>query len=197
MWRLCSHETTLRWYLLSQPDHPLTDLTVLDQFKAAPFVTGYPKTFRSFYAPVDQIKPVLMTVISSAQHSLVVGMYGFDDDDLAAVIKQKLEAEHIYVQLTLDRTQAGGVHEKLLLGEMNYPASSIAIGSSEHGRIIHTKLVVVDGLFTIGGSTNWSDAAETLQDNELTVIQDPFVAAEATTRLNCIHANILAQQKGG
>jgi phosphatidylserine/phosphatidylglycerophosphate/cardiolipin synthase-like enzyme len=173
---------------------PLT-IGALDQFKTAPVVTGYPTNFRSLYAPVDEVKPALAYLLAAAQHSLIVCMFGFDDDDLADIIKQKLSDPAVFVQLTLDKTQAAGAHEKLLLEKMNYPASSIAIGHSEHGRIIHTKMVVIDGLFVVGGSTNWSVQAETLQDNELTVLQDPYVAAEATARLSRVHSFVLQASK--
>jgi len=97
----------------------------------------------------------------------------------------------VFVQLTLDKSQAAGRHEAELLARENYPATSIAIGSSEHGRIMHMKLCIVDGRYTATGSTNWSTAAETLQDNQLTIIDDYAVAAEARSRVDAIHAYIL------
>lgn len=177
----------------AQQPRPLA-ITDLDQFKTTPVVAGYPVNFRRFYAPVDQVKPALAYILAAAQHSLIISMYGFDDPDLADIIKQKLADENVFVQLTLDKSQAAGAHEKLLLEKENYPASSIAIGTSEHHRIIHMKLFVVDSLFTVAGSTNLSVSGETLQDNEMTVHQDPFVAAEATNRLNHLHAYV-AQEK--
>jgi phosphatidylserine/phosphatidylglycerophosphate/cardiolipin synthase-like enzyme len=172
-------------------------ILTLDRFKRSPFPANYPDNFRTFYAPVDDVHGVLVELLNSAQHSICLAMFGFDDDDLAAAIQRKLIQEHCYVQLTLDKTQAGGVHERNLLARTNYPASSIAIGTSEHGAIMHLKMIVIDGLVTITGSTNWSTSAETKQDNQLTVIDDPYVAAEARSRLDAIHASILARRAGG
>jgi phosphatidylserine/phosphatidylglycerophosphate/cardiolipin synthase-like enzyme len=175
--------------------HPLHSLTELDKYREGTALPpGYPANRRTLYAPVDRVKDALCYVLNSAQHSLVLAMFGFDDQQLATIIKRKLEHDRIYVQLTLDKTQAGGVHEKALLEQEKYPASSIAIGSSEHGRIMHMKMVVVDNLWVITGSTNWSDAGEQLQDNELTVTYDPFVAAEARSRIDIIHTNMLAKK---
>lgn len=171
----------------------LPDLGVLAKYKAAPFAPGYPVTGMRFYAPVDNVHQVLLDLATSASKSLVVAMYGFDDPDLAAILRQKMSMPGIFVQLTLDATQAGGVHEKLLLTQEAYPATSLAIGQSEHGAIMHMKLLVIDGLDVVDGSTNWSSGAEVKQDNQLTVTRDPYIAAEARARIDAIHANMLAK----
>lgn len=171
----------------------LPDLGVLAKYKAAPFAPGYPLTALRFYAPVDQVHAVLMELVQSAAKSLVVAMFGYDDPDLAAAIKAKMADPGVFVQLTLDSSQAGGVHEKLLLAQEAYPATSIAIGQSEHGAIMHMKLLIIDGLDVVDGSTNWSGGAEVKQDNQLTVTRDPYVAAEARARVDAIHVNMLAK----
>jgi phosphatidylserine/phosphatidylglycerophosphate/cardiolipin synthase-like enzyme len=173
--------------------HPLSDLTVLNQYKASPFPPGYPATHRTFYSPVDDVHGALVTVLKSAVKSLVVAMYGFDDEELAAVLKDKLAQQHCFVQLTLDSSQAGGIHERSLLTAEAYPASSVAVGRSEKGAIMHMKECIIDGVILVTGSTNWSDGGEAKQDNQLTVIADPYVCAEARARIDCIHANMLAK----
>ncbi len=175
--------------------HPLSDLSVLDQFASAPFPPGYPSDRRIFYSPVDNVHGALKAVLSSAQRSIVLAMYGFDDEELAGILKEKLTAENVYVQLTLDSSQAAGVHEKSLLTGEAFPSSSVAIGRSEKGAIMHLKEGVVDGTILITGSTNWSTGGESLQDNQLTISIDPLGATMATARLGAIHAHML-QTKG-
>jgi phosphatidylserine/phosphatidylglycerophosphate/cardiolipin synthase-like enzyme len=176
-------------------NHPLTDLTVLDKFAAAPFPPGTNLTRRTFYSPVDDIHGCLLFLINSAQRSLDLAMFGFNDPELAAAIKAKLEDPAITVRLSLDKTQAGGVHEKAVLARADYPASDIAIGTSERGALMHLKELVIDATILVNGSTNYGTSAEVDQDNQLTVAIDSLAAGLAVERHSAIHAHMIAQMK--
>jgi len=173
----------------------LSSLTELDKFKATPFVSGYPDAARTFYSPVDQVHEALKALLASATKSLVVSMYGYDDDELDQAIRGKLGSDKIFVQLSLDKSQSAGAHEKAILAKWqnNAIGNSIAIGRSEHGAIMHMKMVIIDGLDVVTGSTNWSTSGESDQDNQLTVIRDALVAAEARSRVDIIHDGMLKQ----
>jgi phosphatidylserine/phosphatidylglycerophosphate/cardiolipin synthase-like enzyme len=173
----------------------LKSLTELDQFKEAPFPPGYPDTTRTFYSPVDKVHEALKALLTSANKSIVVAMYGFDDPELNSVLQSALNNAAVFVQMSLDSTQAAGVAERTLLAPWlnDKIGNSIAIGHSEKSAIMHLKMVIIDGVDVITGSTNWSTGGESKQDNQLTVIRDPLVCAEARSRIDIIHDSMLKQ----
>ena len=118
---------------------------------------------------------------------------GFDDEELAQVLHDKIAQPGVFVQLSLDSSQAGGVHEKALLAKADYPATSVAYGRSEHGAIMHMKVLIVDGMYLVTGSTNWSTGGESLQDNQMTVTADTLACAQARSRTDAIHTSMLQQ----
>src|SRR5436309_4139400 len=92
------------------------DWNDLGQYKAAGrFLDGYPSDVRTFYSPVDDVHGMLTSLLDSTQKSIVLNMYGYDDDELNDIIMSKLKDGHVYVQMSLDKSQAGGVHERQLL----------------------------------------------------------------------------------
>jgi len=169
-------------------------ITDLDQFKTKQPAAGYPANLRTFYSPIDDVHGALVEVIKSAQHSVVVAMYGYDDDELAQLLDAALKDPTKYVQISLDKSQAGGVHEKAILAKYGHDmtGNSVAIGTSEKSAIMHRKMVIVDGQWRISGSTNWSDSGETKQDNEATILLDAVACAEARAVLDIEHNKMLA-----
>jgi PLD-like domain len=168
----------------------------LAKFKAEQrFLDGYPPDLRTFWSPRDDVHGMLVALLSSVQQSLVINMYGYDDDELDATIRQKLDDESIFVQMSLDKTQAAGAHEQALLKQWkhSYFGNSIAIGTSSKHAISHLKIVIVDGVYTVRGSTNWSLAGEQKQDNELTLSRNAVVAAETRSVLDRNHDWMLKQ----
>jgi len=123
------------------------------------------KDFHLFYVGRDNVHGALKYILSKITVSLYLNMFGYDDDELNNLVMKIIHDPTITCLITLDKSQAGGVHEKRLL-ESNAHAdpagynSHFAIGESATHQISHTKGFVADSLVGAEGSTNWSSSGE-------------------------------------
>lgn len=164
------------------------------------FIDGLPLDERTFFAPYDGpgIHRLIVDVLQSAQQSIVLNMYGYDDVEADSAIRAKAAEPNMYVQMSLDKTQAAGKHEADLLKEWNADAfgTSIAVGTSSKHAISHLKIAIVDGVYTLSGSTNWSMGGEEKQDNQFTISRNASYAAQCRAVLDRNHAFMLKQMAG-
>ncbi len=157
--------------------------------------TGWPDDVRSFFSPRDTCLPlVLEQLVGGAADSIKVNMYGFDDDKLDAILHAKAAQPGFCFQMSLDKSQAGGLHEKALVAAWaTSEGTTVAVGQSIKSAISHLKVCIVDGLYVISGSTNWSTSGETKQDNELVIHRNARIAARYGAVLDLNHAAMLGQ----
>jgi hypothetical protein len=101
------------------------------------FLDGYPDDQRTFFAPRDNVHGLLVALIGSAQHSIVVNMFGYDDDELNKIIQSKLANENVYVQMSLDRSQSTGAHEKQLGAQRDLAPEDRHHRRGVHGEGLH------------------------------------------------------------
>lgn len=97
--------------------------------------------------------------------SLYLNMFGFDDPVLNDIVMRIVHDRSIVCLITLDKSQAGGVHERTLLAsdaakDPEGYRTHFVIGESATHQISHTKGFVADGLVGAEGSTNWSASGE-------------------------------------
>jgi len=143
-----------------------------------------------------------------------LNMFGYDDDELNSDIVALMKNPNVRVQGTLDRSQAGGVHERkiLALNVVNDPNfyNSFVIGQSATHQISHTKGGVMSALgIGFEGSMNWSDSGEgtginlkpdakpkpgySAQNNSLLVSTNPIFLRRFSDRLDTEHVTALQQ----
>jgi len=182
----------------------LPDLAQYTREKA--YATNASRDFHLFYVGRDDVHDVLKHVLSRVSVSLYLNMFGFDDDELNDILMAKALDPKITMLITLDKSQAGGVHEKLLLNSdlaKNPEAfnTHFVIGQSATGQISHTKGFVADGRVGGEGSTNWSASGEgtfvvtgqaggpgyKAQNNTQSIFTDPDTVSRFTAELIAEH----------
>lgn len=168
-----------------------------------------------FFVGRDDVHGILLHLISRETMLFKFNQFGYDDEEINAAILALLENPNIRVQGTLDKSQAGGVHEKAILDANRKLGpdyfNSVAIGQSATHQISHSKGGVLVGQ-GIGyeGSTNWSGSGEGLgikldpkakpapgfkaQNNTLLVSTNPVFLSRFGARLDTEHITAMQQQ---
>jgi hypothetical protein len=136
-----------------------------------------------------------------------MNMLGYDDQ-LNRILFGLAEDPTVKVQVTLDKSQASGVHEKAISSsdaghDAAAFAADFAVGQSDTGQISHTKGGVLDGIVALEGSTNWSNSGEGVgislaaaaqhpgfkaENNTLAVYVNPYEIAKFAARVDYKHA---------
>lgn len=166
----------------------------LDEYRSTPRARGYPDNVVRLWAPIDRVHAAIADCCDAARVSLASSMFGWDDAEINDIFLAKLQDESVPVQLSLDSTQAAGPGEVPLISQWHgIPGNSLAIGHSGRGDINHLKSFVIDGVLSIGGSTNLSEGGQSKQNNEAIFVWDAVYAAETSARLAVIHDEMLGQ----
>jgi hypothetical protein len=183
----------------------LLDLQPYTQEKV--YATTASKDFHLFYVGRDDVHGILKHVLSRVSVSLYLNMFGFDDDELNDILKKIAVDKTITMLVTLDKSQAGGAHEKALLdadrkADLALFNTHVAIGQSRTHQISHTKGFVADGKVAGEGSTNWSVSGEgqgvgglfnvnapgyKAQNNTQSIITDPDTISRFSAQLIAEH----------
>lgn len=126
---------------------------------------GYGNSYL-FFVGRDDVHGILLHMIQGEKLSLKINMFGFDDDELNQAILALFKIPSIHVQVSLDKSQAGGVHEKKIIAADRAQdsadfANSFTILQSATHQISHTKggTLASQGIY-FEGSTNWSSSGE-------------------------------------
>jgi hypothetical protein len=170
-----------------------------------------------FFVGRDDVHGILHSLIPQENLSFKLNMFGYDDDELNKDIIGLFKDPNVHVQISLDKSQAGGVHERkiIALDEQTNAAdmaSSLCILQSKTDQISHTKGAVCAGLgIGFEGSTNWSTSGEGIgislkpginsvkgfkaQNNTLLVSTNPVFLSRFTAQLDVEHQIGLAQER--
>lgn len=195
------------------------NLDALAPFHAAPVPASASVDYRTFYVGWDDVHGALKFLHQLPGISrYTMNMFGYDDDELNGFVMALVRNPAVLVNVTLDKSQAGGVHEKKLLDKdraLDLAAfnAHVAIGQSATHSISHTKGGVIrfsGGAVAWEGSTNWSGDGEgtfvlgrnqaggagfKAQNNTLVVHVNAHEVEKFETRLMAEHAIAMQQMR--
>lgn len=126
-----------------------------------------------FFCPRDACAEQLIQRINSADKNIFIAIYSFTHDGISdALLAAKKRGVEIEVVFDYDQSaNASSDDEKLI-------AEGIKVAKRNGSGYMHNKYSVIDGNFVATGSFNYSQNADTRNDENLVFIQSSDIAAK-------------------
>jgi phosphatidylserine/phosphatidylglycerophosphate/cardiolipin synthase-like enzyme len=135
------------------------------------------------FSPQGKCSAHIAREIEQARKELLLAVYAFTNDDLAAALVQA-KKRGVSVQVILDREfDAGSEKSKgKFLETQKIPVRRIAgiksAATDKENGLMHQKFAVIDRKMVFTGSYNWTHSAESLNDENLLLFRDAAPLAE-------------------
>jgi phosphatidylserine/phosphatidylglycerophosphate/cardiolipin synthase-like enzyme len=147
------------------------------------FSAGAEMVVQTCFSPHGRCATHILREIESAKQELLVAVYAFTSDDLASALvqaKKRGVAVQVVVDREFDRTNdnsKGKFLEAQKVPLRRVSAASSKIGDKDPG-LMHQKFAVIDRRVVFTGSYNWTQSAESRNDENLLVFRDAAALAE-------------------
>ncbi|BAZ14520.1 hypothetical protein NIES4071_63640 [Calothrix sp. NIES-4071] len=144
---------------------------------------------------INSSNGLIHTTLSTATKSVDMALFVFSDQRLANILEGRHQ-QKVSIRALIEKSFAYRSYSEALdmMGfalsdkckyevdnkPWRQPLTTVAIPSLPHGDLLHHKFGVIDNQTVITGSHNWSEAANTGNDETLLVIQNPVIAAHYT-----------------
>lgn len=123
-----------------------------------------------YFSPKGGCQEKVIKIIDQTKKTLEVAMYSLDNSQILLAI-ERAKTRGVEISIILDRTQAfNNVPETL---NLKYKGVNVRIHSQN--KIQHNKFSISDGKLAITGSFNWTNNAETSNEENCLFIDDPSI----------------------
>lgn len=117
------------------------------------------------------IEPAIIPLVKSATKSIRFLAFSFTDYPLAKAMIDRA-GQGVDVSGVFDSTQSGG--EGAELG--TFVCAGVPVRLDGNPQFMHNKIIVVDSRYVVTGSLNFSTSAETSNDENVIIIDNPDIA---------------------
>lgn len=141
-----------------------------------------------YFSPDDGVANSLIDLISNAQKSIYFMAYSFTSDELGQAVRERAQ-DHVIVEGVMDAEQvASNVGTEY--DAFNQAGLEVYQDGNTRG-LLHHKVIIIDGEIVVFGSYNFTNSAETRNDENLIVIYNPDIAAQFTAEFQRVFAEAL------
>jgi phosphatidylserine/phosphatidylglycerophosphate/cardiolipin synthase-like enzyme len=128
-----------------------------------------------YFSPDDNIANNLLDLLHNANESIYFLAYSFTSDPLGEAVRARAE-EGVTVEGVMDSSQIDSN-----IGTEFDPFRQAGLDirrDGNDGGLLHHKVIIIDEEIVIMGSYNFTNSAETRNDENLIVIYDAFIASQ-------------------
>ncbi len=124
-----------------------------------------------YFSPKGGCEDQIINWINLANSSIHILIYSFTLDSVSDAL---IEAYHrgVEVKVVFEKSQIGQYSEYWKLHQ-----AGIEVRNDTNSRLMHDKVMIVDGVIVLTGSFNWSWAAENSNNENLIVIRSTYIAS--------------------
>jgi phosphatidylserine/phosphatidylglycerophosphate/cardiolipin synthase-like enzyme len=126
------------------------------------------------FTPAQQCEPKIVQAIDGATDTIKVQAYGFTSQPIIHAL-QRAADRGVEVLAILDK-----VNERRYSGATLLEAAGIPVWIDYAPAIAHNKVIIIDEHLTIGGSFNYTMAAEKRNAENVTFTESPSIAEKFT-----------------
>jgi phosphatidylserine/phosphatidylglycerophosphate/cardiolipin synthase-like enzyme len=140
------------------------------------------------FSPEGKCATHIVREIDNAKRELLVAVYAFTSDDLAGALVQA-KKRGLMVQVIIDREfdsrndKSKGKFLEVQRIPVRRLSGSKALYSAREGGLMHQKFAVIDRRIVFTGSYNWTQAADSFNDENLLLFRDAGPLAEEYRRI--------------
>ena len=138
----------------------------------------------AYFCPQDACADKLINKINLANKSVYIAIYSFTNDDIAsAVIKAKQRGVDVKVIFDYDQSKNDASDDESLA------QVGISVALKNSAGYMHNKYSIIDGNLVATGSFNYSENANTRNEENLVFIESPDLAQKFTQDFDGIWAS--------
>jgi phosphatidylserine/phosphatidylglycerophosphate/cardiolipin synthase-like enzyme len=137
----------------------------------------------NYFAPEDKVAEKIVARLQTAQRSIDFLAFSFTDDAIGSTVRARAQAG-VQVRGVFETTGSETKYSEY--GRMK--AAGLDVLQDGNPYLMHHKVFIIDGQTVIFGSFNFSQNAETANDENLLIIDDPALAAQFTAEFARVYA---------
>lgn len=138
-----------------------------------------------YFSPDDGVASHLLDLIQSASESLYFMAFSFTSDELANAILERAQ-NGVIVAGVMEESQ---VESNVGSEYDRFRQAGLDVRLDGNPRNMHHKVILIDSRVVVTGSYNFSNSAETRNDENVLVFHDPRIAAQVMAEFERVFAD--------